>query len=157
MLESQMIPEHNIYFSAYGIKSGDAHDGGEQRFNSSGLRCQTALPGTGNGALMRIAPVVLPHLKSPSSALWDDAVLAGAVTHNDVTSIAACVAFAGMLWELLDMAAAPQPAWWLDALWRGCACSKGRCSSGPGIPAWRSAARCGDLSTPRCGKPSHNS
>src|SRR6266700_174879 len=68
----------------------------------------------GNGALMRVAPVVLPHLKSPSSALWEAAVLAGAVTHNDATSIAACVAFVGMLWELLDMAIAPQPVWWID-------------------------------------------
>ena len=29
---------------------------------------------------MRIAPVVVAHLKSPSSALWKDAVLAGAIT-----------------------------------------------------------------------------
>jgi ADP-ribosylglycohydrolase len=68
-----------------------------------------------NGALMRIAPVVVPHLESPSSALWEDAVLAGAITHNDATSIAACVAFVGILWELLAMPAVPQPAWWLDA------------------------------------------
>jgi ADP-ribosylglycohydrolase len=76
---------------------------------------EAAQPSADNGALMRIAAVVLPHLKSPSSALWEDAVLAGAVTHNDITSIAACVAFVGMLWELIDMASAPQPAWWLDA------------------------------------------
>jgi ADP-ribosylglycohydrolase len=76
---------------------------------------EAAQQSAGNGALMRIAPVVLPHLKSSSSALWEDAVLAGAVTHNDATSIAACVAFVGMLWELLGMALAPQPAWWLDA------------------------------------------
>jgi ADP-ribosylglycohydrolase len=64
---------------------------------------------------MRMAPVLVPHISSPSSALWEDAVLAGAVTHNDPTSIAACVAFVGMLWDLLSMTAAPQPAWWLDA------------------------------------------
>jgi ADP-ribosyl-[dinitrogen reductase] hydrolase len=69
----------------------------------------------GNGALMRIAPVVTPHLQSPSSALWEDAVLAGAVTHNDATSIASSVAFVVMLWELLGMVVAPPPAWWLDA------------------------------------------
>jgi ADP-ribosyl-[dinitrogen reductase] hydrolase len=76
---------------------------------------EAAQHSAGNGALMRIAPVVVLHLKSPSSALWEDAVLGGAVTHNDATSIAACVAFVGMLWELLGMAVAPQPAWWLDA------------------------------------------
>jgi len=75
---------------------------------------QAAQRSAGNGALMRIAPVVAPHLKAPSSALWEDAVLAGAVTHNDATSIAACVAFVGMLWDLLGMSVGPQPAWWLD-------------------------------------------
>src|SRR4051812_35404736 len=64
---------------------------------------------------MRIAPVVMPHLQSRSSALWEDAVLAGAVTHNDATSIASCVAFVGMLRELLGMVVAPPPEWWLDA------------------------------------------
>jgi ADP-ribosyl-[dinitrogen reductase] hydrolase len=39
----------------------------------------------------------------------------GAVTHNDATSIASCVAFVGMLWELLGMSAAPGPEWWLKA------------------------------------------
>jgi ADP-ribosyl-[dinitrogen reductase] hydrolase len=64
---------------------------------------------------MRIAPVLVPHLKSPSPALWEDAVLAGAITHNDATSIAACVGFVGLLWDLLGTTACPQPAWWLDA------------------------------------------
>jgi ADP-ribosylglycohydrolase len=69
----------------------------------------------GNGALMRIAPVVVPHLGRPSAALWTDAILVGAVTHNDRSSIAACVAFVGLLWDLLAMAASPSPGWWLDA------------------------------------------
>jgi ADP-ribosylglycohydrolase len=81
-----------------------------------GLPWYEAAPhSAGNGALMRIAPVVVPHLKSPSSMLWEDAVLGGAVTHNDPTSIAACVAFVGTLWDLLGMEAPPKPAWWLDA------------------------------------------
>jgi hypothetical protein len=29
--------------------------------------------------------------------------------------MAACVAFVGMLWDLLGMEAPPKPAWWLDA------------------------------------------
>ncbi len=68
----------------------------------------------GNGALMRVAPVVLPHLRGPSADLWADAVLAGAVTHNDPSSIAACVAFVGLLWEALAMSAPPPAEWWLD-------------------------------------------
>ena len=69
----------------------------------------------GNGALMRIAPVILPHLASGGPELWRDVVVAGAVTHNDYASNAACGAFAGVL---LDAMAAKPPVWprfWLDA------------------------------------------
>ena len=51
----------------------------------------------GNGALMRIAPVLLPHLRAPSSALWADTLLASMITHNDRGSNAACIAFVAML------------------------------------------------------------
>jgi ADP-ribosyl-[dinitrogen reductase] hydrolase len=73
----------------------------------------------GNGALMRIAPVVLPHIGTPSSVLWEDAILAGAITHNDPSSIAACVAFVGILWELVAMPKSPSPEWWLDTYCAG--------------------------------------
>ena len=69
----------------------------------------------GNGALMRIAPVLLPHLESPSLALWEDAILTAAITHNDSSSIGACVAFVGILWDLLAKAKPPSPTWWLDS------------------------------------------
>jgi len=75
---------------------------------------QAAQRSAGNGALMRIAPVVLPHLGRPSPDLWADAVLAGAVTHNDPSSIGACVAFSGLLWEAMSLDAPPRPGWWLD-------------------------------------------
>lgn len=68
----------------------------------------------GNGALKRIAPVVLPHLCGGTPGLWRDAALAGAVTHRDPASIGACVAFAGMLHALLAQPQAPEPCWWLD-------------------------------------------
>jgi ADP-ribosylglycohydrolase len=73
---------------------------------------EAAQPSAGNGALMRIAPVVVPHVRAPSTALWADAILGGATTHNDASSIAACVAFVGLLWELLGAAAPPAPSWW---------------------------------------------
>lgn len=73
---------------------------------------QCAQRRAGNGALMRIAPVVLAHLRTPGPALWADAALAGALTHDDPASNAACVAFVAMLWELLHMAEPPAPAWW---------------------------------------------
>ena len=70
---------------------------------------EAAQHSAGNGALMRVAPVVLPHLDAPSPALWEDTILAAAVTHNDATSIGACVAFVGMLRELIGMDRAPDP------------------------------------------------
>jgi ADP-ribosyl-[dinitrogen reductase] hydrolase len=69
----------------------------------------------GNGALMRIAPILIPHLSQPSAALWADAALAAMVTHNDPASIAACVSFVNLLWELFRAGSIPQPGWWLDS------------------------------------------
>lgn len=68
----------------------------------------------GNGALMRIAPVVIPHLASADTGLWADAALAATITHNDSASTAACVAWVAMLWDLLGMARPPAPEWWLE-------------------------------------------
>ncbi|HKG90473.1 MAG TPA: DUF6569 family protein [Gemmatimonadaceae bacterium] len=73
------------------------------------------VPSAGNGALMRIAPVLVPHLARPSGALWADVMLAASLTHNDPGSTSACVAFVRMLWELLSAREAPHPEWWLDA------------------------------------------
>ena len=69
----------------------------------------------GNGALMRIAPMLLPHLRTGSPGLWADAALSGMITHNDSASNAACVAFVNMLWQLLQMSRPPEPEWWLRA------------------------------------------
>jgi ADP-ribosyl-[dinitrogen reductase] hydrolase len=72
----------------------------------------------GNGALMRIAPVVLPHLRAPSSQLWSDAAVAGMVTHNDPASIGACVAFTNLLWQLFQARRPPSTGWWLETFVR---------------------------------------
>jgi ADP-ribosylglycohydrolase len=63
---------------------------------------------------MRIAPVLLPHLRNPSPALWADTALAAMLTHNDSASTAACLAFVRLLWELLGRDTPPAPEWWLD-------------------------------------------
>ncbi|GEM_PF-1702513 len=68
----------------------------------------------GNGAMMRMAPVLLPHLRNPSPALWADVALAGMLTHNDRGSLAACIAFVRLLWLALQMTTAPDPFWWVD-------------------------------------------
>lgn len=67
----------------------------------------------GNGALMRIAPVLVPHLAEPSPALWADTALAAMLTHNDAASTSACLAFVRLLWDLLGMSEPPPPDWWL--------------------------------------------
>jgi ADP-ribosylglycohydrolase len=67
----------------------------------------------GNGALMRIAPVIIPHLKSGTRALWVDAAFCAMITHNDSGSIATCLAFVKMLWQLLQMNRPPDSEWWL--------------------------------------------
>jgi ADP-ribosylglycohydrolase len=76
---------------------------------------EAAARSAGNGALMRIAPVLLPHLSRPGADLWIDAALAAAITHNDPASIAASIAFVGMLWQLLGMQEAPAADWWVDS------------------------------------------
>jgi ADP-ribosyl-[dinitrogen reductase] hydrolase len=68
----------------------------------------------GNGALMRIAPMVIPHLKTGTADLWVDTALSAMVTHNDSGSTAACLSFVNMIWQLFSMTTPPQPNWWLE-------------------------------------------
>ena len=65
----------------------------------------------GNGALMRIAPLVLLHPEGASAALWLDTALASIVTHRDACSVASCVAFVDLLARLLRLPEAPPPEW----------------------------------------------
>jgi ADP-ribosylglycohydrolase len=67
----------------------------------------------GNGALMRIAPVVLLHPQRTSAAAWLDTALASIVTHRDACSVASCVAFVELLAGLLRRAAPPEPDWYI--------------------------------------------
>jgi ADP-ribosyl-[dinitrogen reductase] hydrolase len=66
----------------------------------------------GNGALMRIAPVLVPHLLHPTEQIWSDALLAATATHNDAGSNAACIAFVSMLWDLISCSNVPDPDWY---------------------------------------------
>ena len=76
-------------------------------------RCGVA--SAGNGALMRIAPVLIPHIRHPSRKLWEDAALCTMLTHNDAAAISSCFAFVALLWYLLAMDRLPEiQEWWLD-------------------------------------------
>ncbi len=68
----------------------------------------------GNGALMRIAPILIPHLRRGGRNLWVDTALCAMMTHNDFASTSACLAFVAMLWDLLDMPSPPDRRWWLE-------------------------------------------
>lgn len=63
---------------------------------------------------MRIAPLLIPHLKTGTAELWADTALSAMLTHNDSASLAACLAFVNMLQQLLRMASPPHPSWWLE-------------------------------------------
>ncbi|MBP7892769.1 MAG: ADP-ribosylglycohydrolase family protein [Firmicutes bacterium] len=66
----------------------------------------------GNGAIMRIAPIILPHLRNPSPWLWTDTAVCASITHNDVASNAACIAWIDLLWNALHMKSAPDSLFW---------------------------------------------
>jgi ADP-ribosylglycohydrolase len=76
---------------------------------------EAGLDSLGNGALMRIAPVVVPYLCKPTASLYADAAIDTMITHNSFGNIASCVAFVKMLWLLLGMKSPPEPQWWVDA------------------------------------------
>ena len=112
-LDPQHLAERFCAEQIYGI--GSSVQEFIVNFKSRGKAWHEAgVPSAGNGALMRIAPVLLPHLRAPSIELWADAAIAGMVTHNDRASNAACVAFTSMLWDLLGMNRPPEPHWWLQ-------------------------------------------
>jgi ADP-ribosylglycohydrolase len=68
----------------------------------------------GNGALMRIAPIILPHLRTGTRALWRDAALLAMLTHNDAASTAGCLAFVFIWWQLLQGIRPDHPDWWIE-------------------------------------------
>lgn len=69
---------------------------------------------TGNGALMRISPIIIPYLKNPHSSMYADAALDAMITHNSYANIACCVAFVNILWSLLMMERLPEKEWWIN-------------------------------------------
>jgi ADP-ribosyl-[dinitrogen reductase] hydrolase len=75
---------------------------------------RAATKSAGNGALMRIAPVVLPHLTDPTAALWQDTALLARLTHNDCASVASCIAFVSLLWDLAALERPPSADWWAE-------------------------------------------
>jgi len=74
----------------------------------------TGLDSLGNGALMRISPIILPYIRKPHRSIYADAALDAMITHNAFANTASCVAFVNILWSLLSMKSPPEPRWWVD-------------------------------------------
>jgi len=72
------------------------------------------LDSLGNGALMRISPILVPYLREPHRSMYADAALDAMVTHNSFANTASCVAFVDILWSLLSMKSPPEPSWWVE-------------------------------------------
>jgi len=118
------------------------------RRKDQGLPWQLAgIDSLGNGALMRIAPAVVPQLQLPHTSLYADAALDAMVTHNSYGNIATCIAFVDILWQLLAMRRAPEPSWWIESFVSTARVLEGQTSYHPAMqevqdyegPLWRFA------------------
>lgn len=74
---------------------------------------QCGLKLAGNGGLMRIAPMVIPHLRTGTPELWVDTALSAMITHNGSASISACLAFVRTLWDRQSTILALRVSSWL--------------------------------------------
>ena len=68
----------------------------------------------GNGALMRIAAMALPHWRQPRAGLWAETLACAQLTHADELSNASCLAYIDLLFKLLPMSVSPTAGWWFD-------------------------------------------
>lgn len=84
-----------------------------RNYKDKGLPWYEAGPmSAGNGSLMRIAPMVFPHFREPSEALWADTAMSSMTTHNDCAAISSCLAYVALLWDLFAIEAPPDKEWW---------------------------------------------
>lgn len=68
----------------------------------------------GNGALMRISPIIIPHLLEGGNDIWIDTALCAMITHNNSASIASCISYIYVLSKLLEMNDTPDTEWWFE-------------------------------------------
>jgi len=63
---------------------------------------------------MRIAPVLLPHLKTRSADLWIDRGPSARLTHNSRSQPLPVWPLVSVLWRCLSLTACPDPLWWVE-------------------------------------------
>jgi ADP-ribosylglycohydrolase len=112
--DKRFVPEHVAACFAqgqiYGIGGSVKRFLGNYKTGSPWYRA--GIESAGNGALMRIAPMLIPHLKPSNDSLWVDTALAAMITHNESASISSCVAFIDILVKLISFDGVPDPEWW---------------------------------------------
>lgn len=70
------------------------------------------VPSAGNGALMRIAPVLYHALHGRPHMVFRDAILATVITHNDSMAIASSLAAVELLMKCCLRTDVPEREWW---------------------------------------------
>jgi len=75
-------------------------------------RCGAKVPDA--DALARVPALLVPHLRDGSTALWADVALGVMMTHDDSAVLAASLAYAAILRDLLVMNAPPPAGWWAE-------------------------------------------
>lgn len=65
-------------------------------------------------ALLRVPAMLLSRWKAPRALMWTDIAMASFLTHKDAASLAASVAFAVLLWELLAHDSPPPSAFYAE-------------------------------------------
>ena len=75
-------------------------------------RCGAKVPDA--DALARVPALLVAHLRDGTPALWADVALGVMMTHDDSAVLAASLAYAAVLRDLLTMHAPPPPSWWLE-------------------------------------------
>lgn len=108
----QNVAEHLASRQIFGI--GSAVRAAMERIQGGGKWHDAGPESAGNGAMMRIAPMLIPHLRTGTEDLWTETALSAMITHNDSGSISACLAFIGILWDLLCHDSTPDPMWWVE-------------------------------------------
>lgn len=131
-LEPRRLLERFVNDRIYGIGATTREALGRFRRGQPWHEC--GVESAGNGALMRIATVLIPHVVTPSADLWADVALATFITHNDRAALASSLAFTDLLWELLQMQQIPTAEWWADRFLLSFRQIDPRCEYQPRLP-----------------------
>lgn len=91
---------------------GDSVKRALERFRSGMEWSECGVRSAGNGALMRIAPVLYHALHGRPDLAVRDAHVATVITHNDSMALASSVAAVKLLIECCRRSDVPPPEWW---------------------------------------------